>query len=1069
MKQNFFLRKKFWAWLITLVVVLPAALLGTVLLVIYLKQDTVIQQIIATVNKEHQGLIEVGDTHLEPFENFPHVSIKVDDVRIYETKADDSPLGLKVADIYLGFNLFDILTGNFDVQSLVIEDGFFNIILHEDGTNNIQNALATTSAEEEESAPLDIHLKKIVLRNLDIHKLNEGSNTDIETFIYNAEGGFQSEDEDINAHIDTEFELNVVDNGDTTFIKRKHFEFHTDITIHGETGVIDIKPSGITLEHGDFELEGSLDPKNDMTVDLAIKGTKPNFDMFIAFAPEDIIPVLERYKNAGNIYFNAIVSGPTANDQLPFIEAQFGASNAFLENTSEGKRMDELGFKGYFTNGRERNLQTMEFSITDMKASLEEGRFVGALKVRNFEEPEVKMQLDADFNLDFLAGFLNLDDIQGAEGSVALQMKFNDIIDLDNPQQAFDDLNRAYFTELKITDLSLSSSKLKVPLDRLNAHLIMNGKRAELDLFEVQMGESDLSITGYLTDLPAIVHHTDDAVEVHMEIASKVLDIAALTGFSEADSTGVDERIVDFRTAFSFESTARAFTESEYLPRGEFFIERLHAQLKHYPHELHDFHVDVLIDDRDLQIKDFTGYIDASDFHFNGLIHDYGFWMKPQLNGDVDLDITLESKLLHLEDIFSYKGENFVPEDYRHEEFERLALHVNSSMHFKDSALESIDLELDRFDTKMHIHPMRFEDFTGRFHYEDEHLMIEQFHGKIGRTVFDLDLNYYLGEDQELSKRDNHIGLEANYIDFDQLFNFQPAPAPKVDPTAEKTTADVAEHAEAFNLYELPFTDMTIDVDVGHFIYHKVDLQKIKARLRTTQDHYVHVDTLRMHAAGGKIRMSGYFNGSDPEHIYAKPKLVLQDVNVDELLFKFESFGQDIELSENLRGKLSARINGNVRIYPDFVPDLDQSEVHMDVRVLDGRLVDYEPMLLLADYMGDKDLTNIRFDTLQNHMDITNGEMSIPSMTIESTLGHFEVSGKQDFDFNMEYYVRVPWKVVTSGAKQKLFGKKKDDEADDKEDEIVQVDPDKRVRYLNLKIDGTIEDYSISTGKDKKK
>ena len=1022
---------------------------------------------IASLNEEHQGLIEVGDVHLEPFENFPYISLKIDDVRIYETKAEDAPLGLEVADIYLGFEFFDILAGKFDVQTLIVEDGFFNFVLHEDGTNNIQNALAT-SGEKEESAPLEIHLKKIELRNLDIHKLNEATNMDVETYIYHAEGGFQSKEAMINAHIDSEFELNVMDGGDTTFIKHKHFELHTDISIDNETGVIDIAPSGIVMEHGDFELVGSVDTKNDMTVDLAVKGTKPNFDMLIAFAPHDLVPVLERYKNAGQIYFNATIEGPTTNGLQPYIKAEFGADQAFLENTEVNKKVDDLGFKGFFTNGDQRNLETMEFSLTEMQANLEQGRFLGEITVKNFKEPEIDMQLDADFNLDFLTKFLNIDDVEGVTGSVELHMKFHDIIDLDNPQKAVEELNRAYFAELKVKDLSLSSSKLESPLDQLNAHLIMNGKKAELDQFEVLMGQSDLSITGYLSDLPAIVHHTDEEIDAHLEISSNVLDIAELTDYSEEDSTGVNERIEDFRTAFSFKSSAKDFTESEYLPKGEFFIDGLHAQLKHYPHELHDFHADILIDDQDLRIKDFTGYIDDSDFHFNGLIHDYGFWMKEDRNGDVDLDITLHSDLLRLEDLFSYKGENFVPKDYRHEEFDQLTLHLNSSMHFKDSSLYSIDLDLDRLDVKMHVHPMRFKDFTGHFHYEDDHLMIQKFHGQMGRTVFDLDMNYYLGEDPSIRKRDNHLDLTANYIDFDQLTNYNPAPAP--EPTkqpAGHTLEDVPAHAEAFNLYELPFTDMLFKVNVGHFIYHEIDLQQVNAQLRTTQNHYIYIDTLDMLAADGAIHMSGYFNGSDPKHIYTKPQLVLEDVDIDKLLFKFERYGEDISLSENLHGKLSATINGNIRVYPDLVPDLDQSEIHLDLNVLNGRLVNYEPMLLLSDYMGDKNLTNIRFDTLSNHMDLTNGVLNIPNMTIESTLGHFDISGQQDLDLNMEYYLRIPWKLIRQSTHQKLFGKK-GQEPKTGEDEIVEVDPDKRTRYLNLQITGNPDDFKIRPKKDKR-
>ena len=206
----------------------------------------------------------------------------------------------------------------------------------------------------------------------------------------------------------------------------------------------------------------------------------------------------------------------------------------------------------------------------------------------------------------------------------------------------------------------------------------------------------------------------------------------------------------------------------------------------------------------------------------------------------------------------------------------------------------------------------------------------------------------------------------------------------------------MAEHAEAFNLYELPFTDMTFDIDIGHFIYHRIDLQNIKAKLRSQENHYLYVDAFKMNAAGGSVNMSGYFNGSDPKHIYLSPELSLKNVALDQLLFKFENFGQDALVSENLHGKLTADINGKIRMYPDMVPDIDQSEIHMDVQVLDGRLENYKYMMMLSEYMGDKDLTSVRFDTLQNHMDIKNGTLTIPNMTIESTLGHFELSGTQD-------------------------------------------------------------------------
>ncbi|WP_054851077.1 AsmA-like C-terminal region-containing protein [Olleya sp. ITB9] len=1075
MRLKFLNKRKFWLRFIALIILVPLLFFSAVVLYIYSEQDEIIQNEIAVLNTQHQGLITIGDTHLSLFNNFPDISFKVDDVKIYETKDTKVTPILEVADIYTGFNIWDIINGNYTIRSLIIEDGFFDIVVHKDGTINLQNAL--DSLEDTETSTNDdfanIQLERIKLQNLDIHKKDETENTDLETFISQGKGGFEINKDFISGHIDTEFEMNLIDNGDTTYVRHKHFELHTDLTLNQNTGLLTVKPSGLKMEHGDFNIEGTIDTKNDVDLDLSIKGTKPNFDMLIAFAPEDVIPVLERYRNAGNIYFNAMVKGPTLNQQMPFFDVRFGASEAFLENTDKGKRVDDMGFSGHFTNGKDRHLRTMKFSLTDMTAKLDKGTFLGNLVVENFEAPEINMQLNVDFNLEFMASFLNLTDIDNTSGNVSLEMNFHDIIDIDHPELALNTLNQAYFTELKVSNLSISSADLPAPLQQLNAHLIMKGKQATLDQFDMVLGNSDVSITGYLSDFPAVVHHTDTPVDAHLDITSNLLDIAELTRYSVIDSTGVDEQIKNLSTGFSFKSSAKAFTESKYLPKGEFFIDSLHAQLKHYPHELHDFHVDFLIGEKDLNIVDFTGYIDDSDFHFNGQVYNYGFWMQDQLNGDVDLDITLTSDLLRLEDVFTYQGENYVPKEYRHEEFEKLVLHLNSSMHYKDSALHSIDLDLDKLDTKMHLHPLRFQNFNGRFHYEDEHLVIEKFNGKIGRTVFGIDLNYYLGDDEAIKKRDNYLALQANYIDFDQLFNFNTSAPTDTTITTTKTdteTADVKVHADAFNLYELPFTDMTFDVNVGHFIYHRIDLQHIDAQFRTTQNHYIHVDTFSMNAAGGNFKMSGYFNGSDPKHIYMKPDLVTEHVDIDKLLFKFENFGQDHLVSENLKGTVSSHITGNIRVYPDLVPDLDQSEIHMDVEVFNGKLQNYDPISMLSDYMGDKNLRNIKFDTLRNHLDITNGRITIPNMTIESTLGHFEFSGTQDSDHNIEYYVRIPWKTVKQAARYKLFARKNDNgnTEDMEEEDIIELDPNKKVRYLNIKLHGSMDDFKVSMKKAKK-
>jgi len=508
---------------------------------------------------------------------------------------------------------------------------------------------------------------------------------------------------------------------------------------------------------------------------------------------------------------------------------------------------------------------------------------------------------------------------------------------------------------------------------------------------------------------------------------------------------------------FSFKSSARAFTESKNLPEGEFFIDNLYAKLKHYPHTLHNFHADLFIDSTDFKVVDFTGMIDKSDFHFNGKLQKYDIWMQEFSKGDTKIEFNLNSNLLRLEDMFSYQGENYVPEDYRHEEIKGLKLHGNCALHFNKD-IKSIDLLLDHLTAQMKTHHCKFENFKGRIHYESEHLVIQDFSGKLGKSIFGVNLNYYLGKDQAIKKRDNHFGLVAKHLDFDELFNYNPSPSTK--------TLQPAEHDKGFNIYDLPFTDMTFDFKIDHLNYHRYLLNNINGKMHTTQNHYLYIDTLAFIAADGKFNMNGYFNGSNKDLIYFSPNLKMENVDLDKLLFKFENFGQDHLVSENIHGKLSGKITGKLHMHKDLVPIINDSEVHMDIEVTNGKLEKYAPLTAMSEYFKDKNVAKVLFDTLKNHIDMNKGVMSFPLMTINSSLGFIEVSGKQDVNFNMDYLFKIPLKLVTNVARQKLFGGKDKEPVDpEKEDDIEYKDDTKKIKYVNLKLTGNSENYKISLGK----
>jgi hypothetical protein len=232
----------------------------------------------------------------------------------------------------------------------------------------------------------------------------------------------------------------------------------------------------------------------------------------------ELVPVLKKYNNSGKIYFEASVKGASALGQQPAVNASFGCEHAFFENTDVHRKLDDLNFSGYFTNGADRAPSTMEFGIRDFSAKPEAGKFAGELVVKNFDEPDINLNLESDFELNFLAQFFNLTDLYDLNGKILLTMNFHDIIDLEKPERSIERLNESYFTQLKIENLSFGKSTFGFPVRDVNLYAEMDGHEAKINYFKAIAGNSDIDLKGTISDLPAIIHHTDEPVTVKLDI-----------------------------------------------------------------------------------------------------------------------------------------------------------------------------------------------------------------------------------------------------------------------------------------------------------------------------------------------------------------------------------------------------------------------------------------------------------------------------------------------------------------------------------------------------------------------
>jgi hypothetical protein len=950
---------------------------GISLFILNKNQKQLTQHVLEKVNKKLVGELVITDSKISPFANFPYVSIDLKNVSLRGDKAPDSPIIFQSDDIYIGFSIWDIIKGEYRIKSLKFGDGIIDLVKDLDGSLNLLQAIATDSTNiEDDEEELELNLTKIQVDSFKIGYNDLSNLSTVQMDLATCLASINFSGNHIIIDLGSDFVLDYLVEGKPSYFFNKHFALEIEVDYDGQKSEVSITRSKLELEDAYLTLAGNALLGEEPFLNLEIGGEKPDFSLLSAFLPKETGEALKKYKNEGDVFFQGSVRGNVGGGNVPEIAVEFGCDNAYFINPDNSRKVEDVRFSGFFTNGSKRSLRTSEFQLLNFYAKPDQGKFEGKLVIRDFEDPYVKVNLNADLDLEFLGQFFEVEGLEGFSGQVIVNMDFDEIIQMDSSTTGLTGIKQSLESELIVKNLNFKLQEYPLPISGANVYAYMKNGNLKLENLSFKMGNSDFKMSGSFADFPALLHGQKKPIRAELKAKSNTIDLVQLF---PAD-TSFQEVISDFGIFLSFESTGQDLKNFKYLPKGEFFVEDFYAKLKNYPHAFHDFHADVIIDEERMEVKDFSGEIDKSDFHFSGSLMNYPKWFQEVTKGDSRFEFDLVSNHLNIRDLLSYNGVNYLPKDYQNEEIDNLNLKGSLDLHY-DGQFKSADFYLEDLDGKFKIHPLRLHDFKGRIHYENDYLTLEDFGGKMGKSDFSLKMGYFLGEADSLNIKTNHFTLVSKALDLDELMAF------------EGIDVDT-NHQEAFNVFDLPFSNMTFKAEIGKMNYHNFWLENVNASARTTKDHFIYLDTLKLQAADGTLAVKGYFNGTDPSHIYFHSTMEAEKLDLDKLLFKFENFGQDYLINENLHGKVSGTIKSKFLVYPDLTPIIDKSEAEMNLTVYQGSLVNFAPLNAMSSYFSDKNLTNVRFDTLSNTFELKEGVLFIPRMNINSSLGFIELVRK---------------------------------------------------------------------------
>ena len=99
MKSGLLKTRKFWIKSTTALFLISTILVTVLISTIYWKQDKVVQELINKFNNDFKAHVEIKESHISPFENFPFISIDLEELTLFENETNENIHILTINDV----------------------------------------------------------------------------------------------------------------------------------------------------------------------------------------------------------------------------------------------------------------------------------------------------------------------------------------------------------------------------------------------------------------------------------------------------------------------------------------------------------------------------------------------------------------------------------------------------------------------------------------------------------------------------------------------------------------------------------------------------------------------------------------------------------------------------------------------------------------------------------------------------------------------------------------------------------------------------------------------------------
>ncbi|MGB0888481.1 MAG: AsmA-like C-terminal region-containing protein [Vicingaceae bacterium] len=366
---------------------------------------------------------------------------------------------------------------------------------------------------------------------------------------------------------------------------------------------------------------------------------------------------------------------------------------------------------------------------------------------------------------------------------------------------------------------------------------------------------------------------------------------------------------------------------------------------------------------------------------------------------------------------------------------------INELNNIKASELRKLNARgnarLTNSTLKLENNPNTVKNINGSFKFNNNDVDIDSLNFNINNSNFKLDgkfknlLAFLFVENEFLAVKTN---CHTNKLVVDDLLT--------------NSTNNTSEYT--LNLPKNVILNFKATIDT--FQFRKFRATNFKGKIYL-EDKVLTATDVSFNSMKGKVNGNLAIDDSKGNEILITSKVNTHKIDMNELFYQFENFGQKAISAKNLKGKISSSVEFASVFDKHLKVKKDKIYVLADIDIKNGELINYKPVLALSKYIEVEELEHIKFNSLKTQIEIKNETVHIPKTEIKSNALDLTFYGTHTFNNKIDYHFKVLMSAV-------LWGKAKNKKQENSEFGRIEDDGLGKTS-LFLHLTGTLDNYSI--------